>query len=80
MVRPILAILQFLISTSVLVRDLLLRADTMTKITPIRTTFNLGLLTGSEVQYSVIKVAAWHCPHRHGTRGVENSTSSYESC
>jgi hypothetical protein len=32
----------------------------MTKATLIRTTFNWGWLTGSEVQSSIIKAGAWH--------------------
>ena len=41
-------------SMSVLVRVLLLSTDTMTKATLIRTTFNWGWLTGSEVQPVII--------------------------
>jgi hypothetical protein len=52
------AIPQSLEPTSVLVRVLLLRRDTMTKAILIRTTFNWGWLTGSEVQPIIIKVAA----------------------
>jgi hypothetical protein len=43
----------------------------MTEASHIRTTFNWGWLTGSEVQ-SIIKVGSW--PHT----GVESSTSSSE--
>jgi hypothetical protein len=39
----------------------------MTKATLIRTTFNWGWLTGSEVQSIIIKVEEWQCPGRHGT-------------
>jgi hypothetical protein len=39
----------------VLVKVLLLCRDTMTKTTLIRTTFNWGWLTGSEVQSIIIK-------------------------
>jgi hypothetical protein len=63
---------------SVLVRVLLLWIDTMTKATLTRTTFNWGWLTGSEVQSIIIVVGAWRHPGRHGTRGVESSTSSSE--
>jgi hypothetical protein len=42
-----------------LVRGLLMRTDTMTKATLIRTTFNWGWLTDSEVQSIVIKTGAW---------------------
>jgi hypothetical protein len=66
--------------TIVLVRVLLLRIDTMTKATLIRTTFNWGWLTGSEVQSIIIKVGAWQHPGRHGAGGVESSTSSSEGC
>jgi hypothetical protein len=60
---------------TVLVRVLLLRTDTVTKTTLIRTTFNWGWLTGSEVQSSIIKVGAWQHPGRQGAGGAESSTS-----
>jgi hypothetical protein len=48
----------------------------MTKTTLIRTTFNLGRLTGSEVQsIIIIKVGAWQHLGRHGAGGAESSTS-----
>jgi hypothetical protein len=38
----------------------------------IRTTFNWGWLTGSEVQSIIIKAGTWQNPGRHGT-GVRGS-------
>jgi hypothetical protein len=38
----------------------------MTKATLIRTTFNWGWLTGSEVQSIIIKAGAWQHLGRHG--------------
>ena len=32
----------------------------------IKTTFNWGWLTGSEVQFIIIKAGAWQHPGRHG--------------
>jgi hypothetical protein len=52
----------------------------MTKATLIRTTFNPGWLTGSEIQPIVIKVGAQQHLGRHGTGGAESSTSSSEGC
>ena len=52
----------------------------MTKATLIRTTFNWGLLTGSEVHYIIIKVEAWQHPGRHGVGRVESSISLSEDC
>jgi len=52
----------------------------MTKATLIRTTFNWSWLTGSEVQYIIIKAGTWQHPGRHGAGGNENSTSSSEGC
>jgi hypothetical protein len=52
----------------------------MTKATLIRTTFNWGWLTGSEVQSIIIKVGAWQHPGRHDTGGAESSTFSSEGC
>jgi hypothetical protein len=49
----------------------------MTKATLIRTTFNWGWLTGSEVQF-IIKARAWQHPGRPGAGGAESSTSSSE--
>ena len=37
----------------------------MAKATLIRTTFNWGWLTGSEVQSIIFKVGAWQHPSRH---------------
>jgi hypothetical protein len=47
----------------------------MTKANLIRTTFNWGWLTGSEVQSIIIKAGACQCPGRHGAGGAESSTS-----
>jgi hypothetical protein len=52
----------------------------MTKATLIRTTFNCGWLSGSEVQSITIKVETGQHPGRHGAGGVESSTSSSEGC
>jgi hypothetical protein len=52
----------------------------MTKAALIRTTFNWGYLTGSEIQFIIIKARAWHDPGRHAAGGAENSTSSSEGC
>jgi hypothetical protein len=46
----------------------------MTKATLIRTTVNWGWLTGSEVQFLIIKTG------RHGAEGAESSPSSSEGC
>jgi hypothetical protein len=50
----------------------------MIKATLMRTTFNWGWLTGSEVHYIIIKAEAWQCQSRHGTGGAESSTSYSE--
>jgi hypothetical protein len=50
----------------------------MAKATLVRTTFNWGWLTGSEVQSIIIKVGAWQHAGRHGARGAETSISSSE--
>jgi hypothetical protein len=52
----------------------------MTKPTLLRTTFNWGWLTGSEVQSIIIKVGAWQSPGRHGTDRAESSIASSEGC
>jgi hypothetical protein len=52
----------------------------MVKATLLRTTFNWGWLTESEVQCSIIKAGAWQGPGRHGAGGAESSTSSSEGC
>jgi hypothetical protein len=49
----------------------------MTKATLIRTTFNWGWLTGSELQSILIK-GTWQHTGRYGARGAESSTSSSE--
>jgi hypothetical protein len=51
-----------------------------TKATLIRTTFNWGWLTGSEVLSTIIKAGTWQHPGRHGAGGTESSTSSSEGC
>jgi hypothetical protein len=55
---------------------------TRTKATLIRTTFNWGWLTGSEVQSiiitMIIKVGAWQHSGRHDARTAESSTSPSE--
>jgi hypothetical protein len=48
----------------------------MTKASLIKTTFNWGWLTGSEVQSIIIKVGAWQHPGCHGTGRAESSMSS----
>jgi hypothetical protein len=50
----------------------------MTKASLIKETFNWGWLTGSEVQSIIIKVGECQHPGRHGKRGAESSTASYE--
>ena len=62
-----------------LVTVLLLWTHTTTMATFIRTTFNWGWLTGSEVQSIIIKTGTWQYPGRHDTGGAENSTSSSEA-
>jgi hypothetical protein len=46
--------------------------------TVIRTIFKWGWLTGSEVQFIVIKVGAWQHPGRHGAGGAESPISYSE--
>ena len=46
----------------------------MTKASLIKTTFNWGWLTGSEVKSIIIKVGAWQCPDKHGVGGAKSST------
>jgi hypothetical protein len=48
----------------------------MTKATLIRTTFNWGWLTGSEVQSIIIKTGTWQHPGRHGAGEAESYTST----
>jgi hypothetical protein len=50
----------------------------MTKATLIRTTFNWGWLTASDVQSVIIKAGTWQHPGRHGPE--EADTSSSEGC
>jgi hypothetical protein len=52
----------------------------MTKTSLIKTTFNWGWLTGSEVQFIIIKVGAWQYPDRHGAGRAESSMSSSKGC
>ena len=52
----------------------------MTKATLIRTTFNWGRLTGSEIQSIIIKAGAWQHPGMHGAGRAESSTTSPEGC
>ena len=63
-----------------LVKVLLLRTDTVTKTTLIRTTYIWGWLPGSEVQSIIIKVGTWQYPGRLSAGGAESSTSSSENC
>jgi hypothetical protein len=51
----------------------------MTKAFLIRTTFNWGWLTGSEVQSIIIMARKWQHPGRHGAGEAESLTSS-EDC
>ena len=48
----------------------------MIKATLLRTTFNWGWPTGSEVQSIVIKAGAWQPPGRHGAGEAEASAPS----
>jgi hypothetical protein len=50
----------------------------MFKATLIRTTFNWGWLTGSEIQSIIIRAGVWQCPGRLDTGGSESSTSCYK--
>jgi hypothetical protein len=52
----------------------------MTKAALIRTTFNWGWLTGSEIQFIIIKAGAWQCPGRHDAGGAESSIFPSEGC
>jgi hypothetical protein len=52
----------------------------MTKGSLIKTIFNWGWLTGSEVQSIIIKVGAWQYPGRHDIGRAESSTSSSKGC
>jgi hypothetical protein len=42
--------------------------------------FNLAWLTGSEVQFIIIKVRAWQYSGRHGSGRAESSMSSSKGC
>jgi hypothetical protein len=68
----------FIVSPCLIV--LLLWADTTTKATFKRTTFNWDWFTGSEVQSIIIKVVTWQHPGRHGAGTPERSTPSSEGC
>jgi hypothetical protein len=50
----------------------------MTKANLLRSTFNWGWLTGSEVQSIIIKVGSWQHPGRHGAGRAERSLFSSE--
>jgi hypothetical protein len=52
----------------------------MNKATLTRTPFNLSWLTGSKVQFVVLKAKAWKYLGRHAAGGAERSTSSSEGC
>ena len=52
----------------------------MTKATLIRTRFNWGWLTGSEVQSIIIKAGTWQYLGRHGAGKAESSTPPSEGC
>jgi hypothetical protein len=52
----------------------------MTKATLIKTTLDWGWLTGSELQFIIIKAGTWQHSDRHGAGGAESSTSSFEGC
>jgi hypothetical protein len=53
---------------------------TSPKETLIKTTFNWGWLTGSEVQSIIIKAGSMATSRQHDAGGVESSTSSSEGC
>jgi hypothetical protein len=55
----------------VLARVLLLKSDTTTKATLIRTTFSWDWLTDSVVQSNIIKAGAQQHPGRSAAGGVE---------
>ena len=50
----------------------------MTKGTLTRTKFNWAWLTGSEIQFIIIKAGTWQHPSRHGAGRAESSTSCSE--
>jgi hypothetical protein len=51
----------------------------MTKATLIKTLFNWGWLTGSEVQSIIVKAGTWQHPGCHGGGGAQSSMSSSEA-
>jgi len=55
-------------------------SETMTKAALIRTTFNWGWPTSSEVQSIIIKAGTWQHPARQGAGRAESSTASSEGC
>jgi hypothetical protein len=63
----------------VLVWVLLLGTDTMTKATLIRTTFNWGWLTGSEIQSIIIKARSMSGIHA-GMVQEELRVVTFEGC
>jgi hypothetical protein len=50
----------------------------MTKATLIKT-FHWAWLTGSKVQFIIIKAGTWQHPGRHSAGGAESSTSLSEA-
>jgi hypothetical protein len=46
----------------------------MIRATLIRTTFNWGWLTGSDVSAIIIKMGTWHHSGTHGVGEAESST------
>ena len=60
---------------SVLVRVL---TDNTTKATLIKTTFNWGWPTGSEIHSIIFDLVAWKHPGRHGPKGAKSSSTSSE--
>jgi|UPI0000F4F55F hypothetical protein len=50
----------------------------MTKATLIKATFNIGWLTGSHVQSSIIKARSMAASRKHGTGGAQSSMSLSE--
>jgi hypothetical protein len=52
----------------------------MTKATLVRTTFNWGWLTGSEVHSIISKAGTQQHPGSPGAGGAESSTSLSEGC
>jgi hypothetical protein len=52
----------------------------MTKASLIKTTFNWGWFTGSEVQSIIFTVGEWQYPGKHGAGRAESSSSSSKGC